>query len=268
MPDPTVSETPLLEVAGLRAWYGDAPALWGVDLTVAAGETVCVVGPNGAGKSTLVHAVAGLHRTVAGRVAVGGVDLAGVAAHRVCDHGVAIVPEGRRVFPHMSVLDNLTLGAYRPAARPRRAEVIEQVYELFPVLRQRTAQAAGSLSGGEQQMLALGRALMARPRLLLLDEPSLGLAPLLVKEIFAIIQKINQERGTTFLLVEQNAQIALGIADYGYIMENGRVVLDGPADKLRGNDDVREFYLGLSEAGRRKSFREVKFYKRRKRWVF
>ena len=140
--------------------------------------------------------------------------------------------------------------------------------DYFPRLIERREQLAGYLSGGEQQMLVIGRALMAKPRLLLLDEPSLGLAPLLVKEIFGIIQKINQERGTTFLLVEQNAQIALGIADYGYIMENGRVVLDGPADKLRGNDDVREFYLGLSEAGRRKSFREIKFYKRRKRWVF
>jgi branched-chain amino acid transport system ATP-binding protein len=145
---------------------------------------------------------------------------------------------------------------------------IERVYDSFPALKERRHQSAGYLSGGEQQMLVIGRALMAKPRLLLLDEPSLGLAPLLVKEIFTIIQKINRERGTTFLLVEQNAQIALGIADYGYIMENGRIVFDGPADKLRGNDDVREFYLGLSEAGRRKSFREVKFYKRRKRWVF
>jgi branched-chain amino acid transport system ATP-binding protein len=244
MPDPTVSETPLLEVAGLRAWYGDAPALWGVDLTVAAGETVCVVGPNGAGKSTLVHAVAGLHRTVAGRVAVGGVDLAGVAAHRVCDHGVAIVPEGRRVFPHMSVLDNLTLGAYRPAARPRRAEVIEQVYELFPVLRQRTAQAAGSLSGGEQQMLALGRALMARPRLLLLDEPSLGLAPVVVDQVFDAVAAITAT-GVGVLLVEQDVERALELASRAYLLIEGRVVTAGTSASLRATDEVRRAVLGL-----------------------
>jgi len=145
---------------------------------------------------------------------------------------------------------------------------MQMIYDYFPRLVERRAQLAGYLSGGEQQMLVIGRALMAKPRLLLLDEPSLGLAPLLVREIFAIIQKINRERGTTFLLVEQNAQIALGIADFGYIMENGRIVFEGAADKLRGNADVREFYLGLSAAGRRKSFREVKFYKRRKRWAF
>jgi len=178
------------------------------------------------------------------------------------------VMEGRKVLESLTVEENLRIGGYTRRDPDGVHRDMQMIYDYFPRLIERKDQLAGYLSGGEQQMLVIGRALMAKPRLLLLDEPSLGLAPLLVREIFEIIQKINAEQGTTLLLVEQNAQIALGIAHYGYIMENGRIVFDGPADKLRGNDDVREFYLGLSEAGRRKSFREIKFYKRRKRWMF
>jgi branched-chain amino acid transport system ATP-binding protein len=192
----------------------------------------------------------------------------GLDPEAICRLGVVQVMEGRRVLESLTVEENLRIGGYtrRDPAGVRRD--MEMIYGYFPRLVERKDQLAGYLSGGEQQMLVIGRALMAKPRLLMLDEPSLRLAPLLVREIFEIIQKINVEQGTTFLLVEQNAHIALGIAHYGYIMENGRIVLDGPADKIRGNDDVREFYLGLSEAGRRKSFRELKFYKRRKRWMF
>jgi branched-chain amino acid transport system ATP-binding protein len=237
-------ETALLEVAGLRAWYGDAPALWGVDLTVRSGETVCVVGPNGAGKSTLVHAVAGLHRRLTGRIAVEGVDLTGVAPHRVCAHGVAIVPEGRRVFPQMSVYDNLCLGAYRRGARPRRGESLDRVYDLFPVLHQRGGQAAGSLSGGEQQMLALGRALMARPRLLLLDEPSLGLAPVVVDQVFDAVAAITAT-GVGVLLVEQDVERALDLGVRAYLLIEGRVVTEGTSAELRATDSVRRAVLGL-----------------------
>jgi branched-chain amino acid transport system ATP-binding protein len=176
--------------------------------------------------------------------------------------------EGRKVLESLTVEENLRIGGYTRRDADGVRQDMQMIYEYYPRLVERRTQLAGYLSGGEQQMLVIGRALMAKPKLMLLDEPSLGLAPLLVREIFEIIQKINVERGTTFLLVEQNAQIALRIAHYGYIMENGRIVFDGPAEKLRGNDDVREFYMGLSEAGRRKSFRDVKFYKRRKRWVF
>jgi branched-chain amino acid transport system ATP-binding protein len=176
--------------------------------------------------------------------------------------------EGRKVLESLTVEENLKIGAHTRRDPDGVKADMQMIYDYFPRLVERRRQLAGYLSGGEQQMLVIGRALMAKPKLMLLDEPSLGLAPLLVREIFEIIQKINTERGTTFLLVEQNARIALGIADYGYVMENGRVVLEGPAAKLRGNDDVREFYLGLSEAGRRKSYKEIKLYKRRKRRAF
>src|SRR3989442_5447821 len=186
----------------------------------------------------------------------------------ICRLGIVQVMEGRKVLESLTVEGTWRLGGYGRGDPDGVRQDMQMIYDYFPRLVERRDQLAGYLSGGEQQMLVIGRALMAKPRLLLLDEPSLGLAPLLVREIFAIIQKINAEQGTTILLVEQNAQIALGIAHYGYIMENRRIVFARPPDKLRGNDDVREFYLGLSEAGRRKSFREIKFYKRRKRWMF
>jgi len=181
--------------------------------------------------------------------------------------GIFQVMEGRRIFEHLTVEENLRAGAYTRRDRRQVSQDMAMVYDYFPRLQERRHQVAGYLSGGEQQMLAIGRALMARPSLMLLDEPSLGLAPLLVAEIFQIIQRINQEHGTTILLVEQNARLALGIADYAYIMENGRIVLEGSPAELRENADVREFYLGLTQVGQRKSYRDVKHYKRRKRWL-
>jgi branched-chain amino acid transport system ATP-binding protein len=234
----------MLEVTGLEAFYGDAMALHGIDLVVADGEIVSVVGPNGAGKSTLVNAVAGIHRTRRGRIVMDGVDVGALAGHRVCDHGIAIVPEGRRLFPRMTVRENLLLGAYRPGARARQDERLGQVYDLFPRLKERVDQSAGSLSGGEQQMVAIGRALMAGPRLILLDEPSLGLAPVVVDEVFAVIASIH-EAGVAVLLVEQNVDRALAASARGYLLIEGRVALQGPASELIGSEVLRETVLGL-----------------------
>ncbi len=234
----------MLEVRGLDAFYGQAQALWGVDLDIAEAETVAIVGPNGAGKSTLVHTIAGLHRSRHGRIRLDDVDVTAKPAHAVCGLGIAIVPEGRRVFAHMSVYDNLCLGAYRRSARSAYRETLTEVYDLFPRLSERSAQLAGSLSGGEQQMLAIGRALMSRPRLLLLDEPSLGLAPVLVDEVFDVIESINT-RGVGVLLVEQDVERALEIAGRGYLLGEGRVVTSGPSSQLRSNAEVRRSVLGL-----------------------
>jgi branched-chain amino acid transport system ATP-binding protein len=234
----------MLEVRGLDARYGQAQALWDIDIDVGDAETVCIVGPNGAGKTTLVNTVAGLHRPSAGTVRLDGDDLAGSPSYRVCDHGVAIVPEGRRVFPAMSVRDNLLLGAYRRGARPEYRRTEQRVYELFPRLAERSGQWAGSLSGGEQQMLALGRALMARPRLLLLDEPSLGLAPVIVDEVFDAVAAITAS-GVGVLLVEQDVHRALEAADRGYLLIEGRIVAGGPASELRESDVVRQRVLGV-----------------------
>jgi branched-chain amino acid transport system ATP-binding protein len=234
----------MLEIRDLDAFYGDAQALWSVDLDVAEGEIVSLVGPNGAGKSTLVNAIAGMHRAVRGRITLGGVDLTAVAAHRVCDHGVAAVPEGRRVFPAMSVYDNLCLGAYRKAVRANLREGLAGVHRLFPVLADRSTQLAATLSGGEQQMLAIGRALMAQPQLLILDEPSLGLAPVIVDEVFDVVASINAD-GVSVLLVEQDVERALAISSRGYLLSEGRIVTSGPADELRQSSDVRQSVLGL-----------------------
>jgi branched-chain amino acid transport system ATP-binding protein len=270
----TRSSGPCRTGCNIQVIYSDVIlVLKGLSLDVEEGKIVALLGANGAGKTTTLKAISGLLKTEVGAVTDGSIEFMGRRIdgrdpEAICRLGIVQVMEGRKVLESMTVEENLRIGGYSRRDPDGVRRDMQMIYDYFPRLVERREQLAGYLSGGEQQMLVIGRALMAAPRLLLLDEPSLGLAPLLVREIFAIIQKINQERGTTFLLVEQNAQIALGIADYGYIMENGRIVLDGPADKLRGNDDVREFYLGLSEAGRRKSFREVKFYKRRKRWVF
>jgi branched-chain amino acid transport system ATP-binding protein len=264
----------ILRLNNIEVMYSDVIlVLKGLSLEVPQGQIVALLGANGAGKTTALKAISGLLKTENGQVTGGSIEfkgrqIDGLDPERICRLGLVQVMEGRKVLESLTVEENLRIGAYTRADRDGVERDFQVIYEYFPRLVERRHQLAGYLSGGEQQMLVIGRALMAQPQLLLLDEPSLGLAPLLVREIFGIIEKINAERGTTFLLVEQNAQIALGIAHYGYIMENGRIMLDGPADSLLGNDDVREFYLGLSEAGRRKSFRDIKFYKRRKRWVF
>jgi len=234
----------VLEIRGLEARYGDAQALWGIDLDVGEGETVCIVGPNGAGKTTLVLTIAGLHPSAAGTIRIDGTDTADLPGHRVCDHGIATVPEGRRVFGHMTVRDNLLLGAYRRQARPVHRESEAQVYHLFPRLEERTGQYAGSLSGGEQQMLAIGRALMARPRLLLLDEPSLGLAPIIIDEVFDALAAVTAT-GVGVLVVEQDVERALSAASRGYLLIEGRILAAGPTGQLRDDTRVRERVLGM-----------------------
>jgi branched-chain amino acid transport system ATP-binding protein len=234
----------MLEVENLEAFYGQATALDGVSLRVGATEIISVVGPNGAGKSTLVNAIAGLHRSRRGRIAMDGTDIGRLPAHRFCDCGIAIVPEGRRLFPRMTVRENLDLGAYRRAARAGRDERLGRVHELFPRLAERAGQLAGSLSGGEQQMVAIGRALMAKPRLLLLDEPSLGLAPVIVDEVFDVVRAINA-LGVAVLLVEQNVERALELSSRAYLLIEGRVAVEGTADELRSNPEVRRTVLGL-----------------------
>jgi branched-chain amino acid transport system ATP-binding protein len=234
----------MLEIRDLEAHYGDAQALFGVSMTVHKGETVAVIGPNGAGKSTLVNAVAGLHPRRSGHVSVDGTDIVAMPAHRVCDHGIAVVPEGRRVFAAMSVYDNLCLGAYRRRARAAYRQSLERVFGIFPRLKQRTAQLAGSLSGGEQQMLAIGRALMAQPTVLLLDEPSLGLAPVMTDEVFEAIEAVNAQ-GVSVLLVEQDVDRALDVAVRSYLLAEGRVAGEGTSAVLRDSDDVRRSVLGL-----------------------
>jgi branched-chain amino acid transport system ATP-binding protein len=238
-----VSE-PLLDVRGLDVHYGDAQALWSVDLTVGPGETVCVVGPNGAGKSTLVNAIAGLRPGSRGEILVGGSDVATLPGHRVCERGVAIVPEGRRVFVGMTVADNLALGAYRSGARRQHRATLVQVHELFPRLAERSGQLAGSLSGGEQQMVAIGRALMARPTLLLLDEPSLGLAPIVVDEVYDAIGTIASS-GVSVLVVEQDVPRALAVSQRAYLLSEGRVVTSGTPAELTDSAEVRRTVLGL-----------------------
>ncbi len=235
----------MLEVQGLGVAYGAAPALWDVSLNVHPGELVCVVGPNGAGKTTLINAVAGLLRARAGALRWQGQDITHLAPHKFCAAGIALVPEGRRLFTGMSVLENLELGSFTPAARVHRQDTLAQVLALFPVLQEKLRAPAGALSGGQQQMVAIGRALMARPGLLLLDEPSLGLAPLIVQEMFRAIRDINA-LGTSVLLVEQNVTIAMTLAQRAYVMEEGRIVAQGPAAELMQRPEIRRAYLGLS----------------------
>ncbi|GAB4180213.1 MAG: ABC transporter ATP-binding protein [Thalassobaculales bacterium] len=234
----------MLKVAGLDVNYGAARALWQVDLTVETGELVCVVGPNGAGKTTLINALAGLVPAAAGSIAFDGVEITRIAPHRVCAAGIAIVPESRRLFTGMTVLENLELGSYLPAARARRRQTLEEVCTLFPAVRDKLSAPAGALSGGQQQMVAIGRALMARPRLLLLDEPSLGLAPAIVMDMFEAIRKIKSD-GLSVLLVEQNVSMAMALATRAYVLEEGRIVMQGPADDLLRRPEIRKAYLGL-----------------------
>ena len=233
----------MLEVRGATVTYGAAPAVSDVSLGVGKGELVVVVGPNGAGKSTLINALAGLHRIAGGSLHLDGAEISRLAPHRYCEAGIALVPEGRRLFTGMTVKENLELGSYRSAAKARRAQALGQMLELFPVLREKLELAAGTLSGGQQQMLAIGRALMAQPRLLLLDEPSLGLAPAIVQEMFRIIRDINA-RGVAVLLVEQNVAMALDLAHRAYVLEEGRIVAEGSPASLKDHPHIRRAYLG------------------------
>jgi branched-chain amino acid transport system ATP-binding protein len=234
----------LLEVRHLHVGYGDAPAVWDVSLNVGAGEIVSVIGPNGAGKTTLINAIAGLLRCRQGELRFDGAEMTTVKAHDYCSHGIALVPEGRRLFVKMSVEENLELGCYLSAARAGRAQSLEKVYGLFPILRDKRGQPAGELSGGQQQMVAIGRAMMARPRIVLFDEPSLGLAPTIVDDMFDIIAKVRQD-GAAVLLVEQNVLKALEVADRAYVLEQGRIVAEGLPAELLKQPHIREAYLGV-----------------------
>jgi branched-chain amino acid transport system ATP-binding protein len=234
----------MLDVSGLQVAYGDLTTLWDVSFTVGEGDLVALVGANGAGKTTTLRAISGLLRPRSGSVRFRGRSLAGVPSHRITDLGIAHVPEGRQLFPMMTVEENLLLGSYPSRARRKRAENLPRVYETFPVLGSRRAQDAGTLSGGEQQMLAIGRALMSDPDLLMLDEPSLGLAPIVVRDVFSVIAQI-RSRGVTVLLVEQNVAQALSVADRAYVLENGRVTLQGSGKELLEHDGVRRAYLGV-----------------------
>ncbi|MBO6835002.1 MAG: ABC transporter ATP-binding protein [Alphaproteobacteria bacterium] len=263
---------PLLQINNVEVIYDHVIlVLKGVSLSVPEGGIVALLGANGAGKSTTLKSISNLLRAERGEVTKGTIELAGekvqhLTANDLVKRGCVQVMEGRHCFEHLTVEENLMTGAYTRGNSSEVKADLELVYEYFPRLKERRKSQAGYTSGGEQQMCAIGRALMARPKLILLDEPSMGLAPQLVEQIFEIVKRLNEEEGVTFLLAEQNTNVALRYADYGYILENGRVVMDGAADALLSNEDVKEFYLGLSTEGR-KNFREVKHYKRRKRWL-
>ena len=262
----------MLEVANLEVVYNEVVlVLRGLSIDVPDGSIVAVLGANGAGKTTAVRAITGLLDVHEGDITKGsivwnGTDISNFKPSRIVEAGITQVMEGRRVFAELTVDENLNTGAFTVRDRKENEEAYERVMELFPLLQGRRRDTAGYLSGGEQQMLAIGRALMADPKLLILDEPSLGLAPMLIQQIRDIIIDINAQ-GTSVLLIEQNAVMALSIAHYGYVMESGKVVMDGDPKKLLADEDVQEFYLGLHAEGERKSFRDVKHYKRRKRWL-
>jgi branched-chain amino acid transport system ATP-binding protein len=246
--------------------------LKGVSLAIGLESIVALLGANGAGKTTTLKAISGLLKTEVGEVTDGAIELDGTRIDRLGPEeivrlGIVQVMEGRRIFEHLTVEENLRAGTTEKTAKSDVRKDLEKVYSYFPRLKDLRHRTSGYLSGGEQQMMVIGAGLMSHPRLMLLDEPSLGLSPILVTEIFGIIRRIRTDEKTSILLVEQNALIALDVADYGYVMENGKVVLDGPTEKLKDNEDIKEFYLGLSEIGERKSYREVKHYKRRKRWL-
>jgi branched-chain amino acid transport system ATP-binding protein len=263
----------MLQVNNIEVTYMNIiQVLRGVSLEVGDEKIVALLGANGAGKTSTLKAISGLLKTEEGEVTDGSINFDGkridrFSAEHIAALGISQVMEGRRVLGHLSVEENLMVFAHNRKDRKKVRSDIEMVFEYFPKIKTLRRQMSGYLSGGEQQMLVIGRALMASPKLVLLDEPSLGLAPLLVQEIYEIIKKISTEQKMAMLLVEQNARAALGIADYGYVMENGRVVLSGPAEMLRDNEDVKEFYMGLSAVGSKKSYREVKHYRRRKRWL-
>ena len=271
--EPSQPDEMILKVNNIEVVYNHVVlVLKGLSLQVPEGSIVALLGSNGAGKSTTLKAISGFLPLEDGAITDGWIEfrdkpLGGLQPHKIVRQGIFQVMEGRRIFEDLTVEENLVCGAYTRRDRQVVKQEMEKCFHYFPMLKKRLKQTAGYLSGGEQQMLAISRALLARPRLMMLDEPSLGLAPMLVEEIFGIISEINRNEGTTILLVEQNAQMALSVSSYGYIMENGRVVLDGPVDRLLNDQDVQEFYLGLGRHGQRKTYREVKHYKRRKRWL-
>jgi len=268
----TVSEPALIALNNVEVLYADVIlSLKGITLEVASGGCTVLLGPNGAGKSTTLKTISGMLDVEEGRVASGqvrmlGRDITGASAEQMVAEGVVHVVEGRKVLRHMSTEQNLVVGGHRLTRMADVKDGLERVYGLIPRLADLRTRTAGYLSGGEQQLLLIGRAMMARPRLLMIDEPSLGLAPLMVKEIFDLLGKLRAE-GVSLLIVEQHAQAALELADHGYILENGRVVLEGTASELRANEDIQEFYLGKQASGERRNYREVKHYRRRKRWL-
>ncbi len=257
-----MSSDAILRLENVESAYGPIKAIRGVSLEVAPGRIVAVLGSNGAGKTTILKTISGIIDPSRGKVEFLGADITAMDPALIVQRGSSHVPEGREVFPLLSVRDNLLMGAYTRRDRDGVARDMETVYGYFPILRERAAQDAGLLSGGQQQMLAISRALMASPKLMLLDEPSLGLSPRLTREIFEIVVRINRERGTTILLVEQNANMALNVGDHGYVLENGRIVMDDTCARLREKDDIKEFYLGMKEVGVRGERR----WKKKKTW--
>ncbi|MES2911499.1 MAG: ABC transporter ATP-binding protein [Pseudomonadota bacterium] len=259
---PAVSDTPVLKLLNVESAYGPVKAIRGVSLQVRTGQIATVLGSNGAGKTTILKTISGIIDPHKGSIEFKGENITAKDPAHIVQRGLSHVPEGREVFPLLSVHDNLVMGAYTRRDRDGVARDMEAVYGYFPILKERAAQDAGLLSGGQQQMLAISRAIMAAPALILLDEPSLGLSPRLTKEIFEIVVRINRERGTTILLVEQNANMALNASDYGYVLENGRIVMEDSCARLREKDDVKEFYLGMKETGVRGERR----WKKKKNW--
>lgn len=253
---------PVLQLSNVESAYGPVRALRGVSLSVPGGQIVALLGPNGAGKSTVLKTISGIIDPRKGTIFFKGDNITALDPSNIVRRGLVQVPEGREVFPLLSVRDNLIMGAYTRQDKDEIARDIELAYQYFPVLRERAMQSAGLLSGGQQQMLAIARALLAKPELILLDEPSLGLSPKLTQEIFSIVLRINRDRGTSILLVEQNANMALHVADYGYVLESGRIVMEDSCARLRQNDDIKEFYLGLKEA----TVRDEQRWKKKKTW--
>ncbi|WP_170363484.1 ABC transporter ATP-binding protein [Ruegeria arenilitoris] len=253
---------PILSIRNIESFYGPIMAIRGVSLDVRPGQIVSILGANGAGKTTLMKTVSGVMDPEKGTITFDGEKIQGLEPHKIVQKGIVHVPEGREVFPLLTVNENLSLGAYTLHDKAQIERDRELVFSYFPVLKERRNQEAGTLSGGQQQMLAIGRGLMANPRIMLLDEPSLGLSPLLVQEIFGILRRLNDEQNMTMMLVEQNANAALELADHGYVMEVGRIVMDGPADVLMRSEDIQNFYLGVQEEGARENRR----WKRKKTW--
>jgi branched-chain amino acid transport system ATP-binding protein len=263
----------MLRLSNVEVRYSDIIlVLKGISMEIPDEHIVCLLGGNGAGKSTTLKAISGLLSTELGKVTDGSIEWDGARIEngdpeRTAKMGIIQIQEGRRVLEHLTAEENLMTGAYLRSDQDGVKSDMEMVYSYFPRLKDLRKRTSGYLSGGEQQMLVVGRAMMAKPKLMMLDEASLGLSPVLVREIFNIIKRFNRESKTTILVVEQNVRVALEIADYGYVMEDGKIVLDGPAPKLQGNEDIKEFYMGLGQLDQRKSYREVKHYKRRKRWL-